>query len=759
MEGSSVLRFGAISAMFLGALYVLAPNFVAPPEVDVSSFEAKVEKEDALQAFFVVADGEADRDTARAASARLAAAGLDIARVEARADRVIVYLRKGERKDRVAQVLARRGEGALYAVSDLDDGAAGGVRQPREGATPIDVPFTVTPGADADRIAFGGPLPEGVTAVALAVDGAIVGTAPASVDAPVAIAWLDPADRGPTAALASGPLPEPLTRWTPPPVEERPVEEAEEAEAVNWWASMLPNTRINLGLDLQGGIDLTLQVDQDAAVAAAVQRDARVLSDRLTKEGVDATARRDRTRPAVRVRTSKSLSEVSDVVSDVLREYVYLETLSEEGATVHVWRMDEVVEARLRDQAVEQNLETLRKRIDATGVKEPSIVKMDGGRINIQLPGLADADSAIAAIGTQATLSFRMVDEEADTIALDRALGLARQALPEDQFEELELVNEWLRDNGHLSGDRVVRWQYEARKDGALERTIAMPLFDEVVLTGADVDDASVGWDQNNTPRVLIDFKPRGATVFCDVTRANVGKQFAILLDDRIRSAPSIREAICGGSASIEMGTSADALDEANTLALVLRSGALTAPVDIGEVRVIGASLGADAITSGTYGAGIGGVITLLFMVLWYRTPGVIADVALVLNVLLVFAMLALFGATLTLPGIAGVALTVGMAVDANIIIFERVREELKLGVTPRKAVDAGYDKGLVAVLDANITTAIAAIVLYSYGTGPIRGFAVTLLIGIFTTLVTALFVTRTFMETITRNSAARLRI
>jgi preprotein translocase subunit SecD len=247
--------------------------------------------------------------------------------------------------------------------------------------------------------------------------------------------------------------------------------------------------------------------------------------------------------------------------------------------------------------------------------------------------------------------------------------------------------------------------------------------------------------------------------VFCTVTGEHVKDRFAIILDGEVKSAPQIRERICGGRASIELGSSLDALMEAETLALVLRTGSLNAPVSVGEVRQVGSTLGKDAINAGAYATLIGSILVLVFMSLWYRTAGILANMALGLNVLLVFSVLSLFGATLTLPGIAGVALTIGMAVDANIIIYERIREELKLGQHARKAVETGFEKGVVAVLDANVTTAIAGVVLFSYGTGPIKGFAVTLLIGIATTLTTALFVNRTFMELATRSSTARLRI
>jgi protein-export membrane protein SecD len=601
--------------------------------------------------------------------------------------------------------------------------------------------------------------------VVLAVDGDpvgwVAGAAPEGVPVPVRVVADDVAEAA--ARLVAPVLPEPLARWRP---EQAAVEaRAEVAPTVAptlppWLAGMLPKTAMTLGLDLQGGIDLTLQVDMDAAVVAAVQRDRKVLADRAADAGKTIQVQRDRSRYALEISSDEAFDALRAWTDDQLRgEYVYVESVDREGRTWNVWEMAAQRVADLEDQAVEQNLETLRKRIDATGVKEPSIVKMGGGRINIQLPGVTDTRAATDAIATQATLEFRLVDENADPNAVQRAVSDAERALPPEQFADAELLNDWLRAEGRLPEGRIVLWEYEETSPGKLERVAPLQLKEEVILTGADVENAGVGFDQNNIPRVLMDFKARGAQIFCDVTKANVGKRFAILLDGEIRSAPSIREAICGGSASIEMGSSANAIDDANTLALVLRSGALTAPVDIGEVRQIGASLGADAIRSGTRAALLGSVLVALFMFVWYRLPGLVADVAVALNVLFAFALLALFGATLTLPGIAGIALTVGMAVDANIIVYERIREELKLGVTARQAVDAGYDKALSAILDANITTAIAGIVLYSFGTGPIKGFAVTLLVGIVTTLATALYVTRALMDLLTRSATARLRL
>jgi preprotein translocase subunit SecD len=529
-----------------------------------------------------------------------------------------------------------------------------------------------------------------------------------------------------------------------------------EAAAPAWYAGYLPDTAISLGLDLQGGIDLTMQVGLEEALLGQANRDATYLVDRAEQDGFIAESiRSDRDTPTIWIQTDSSLSQVQAFIRAALPEYVYDST----DGNRHSFEMQDERQKTVQDQAVEQVLETLRKRVDETGVKEPSIVKKGGGSINIQLPGMVDYEQAVEALGTTAVLEFRLHDPQFDDAVRDRMLLAAEAAMTPEDYIDDQTLNEWLWDTKRLDEDRVVLWQYLEVEDGRLERDYPLVLMNEIMLTGNDINNARVGFDQSNQPYVSMDFKPRGGRVFCEVTSENVGRQFGILLDNRVRSHPNIREAICGGGASIEMGQALDALRDAQTLALVLRTGALDAPVVISQVRQVGASLGQDSIQKGSSATVIGGLIVLFFMFLWYRSSGLIANVALILNVILVLASLALFGATLTLPGIAGIALTIGMAVDANIIIYERIREELRLGVQARKAVDVGFSKAKWAVLDANITTGIAAVVLYSYGTGPIKGFAVTLLIGICTTLVTALFVTQTLLELRTRNSNARLVI
>lgn len=797
MEGIYWLRIGAVAALFLGSVWVLLPTVLRDSAdtrfaAQAEGVEAPTRSAANLDIELPVLDGDPIA-LSKALETRLAVGGVPFASVKPGVGAVDVRLASGGTREQVVAFAMPRGEARIHAidaVTTLDPKGAVPADAKRVSGPVLDVLKAKVP-ADADYWAAelgkvaGLTIPPETVAIPIAIDraeikngaGTIVwaegalfpATAPlvvVAVDGHAAgVVFPDGAygalDAGPSSALvASGPLTgrlgEPVVTETPAEAGAAPTEKAP-SKVPPWLVGLLPNTAIGLGLDLQGGIDLTIQVELDEAVLGQVARDTTYLKDQALKEGVVVdTIRRAHSRPQIEITTDQTLSDLQGFLRKRAPDYVYVDS---DGKT-HRFELSETRQEQVRDQAVEQVLETLRKRVDATGVKEPSIVKKSGGRINIQLPGMDDVQAAVDAIGTTALLEFRMVDEEFDDAYLEQMLAAARAEMPKDQYEDDELLNIWLWENNRLDEDRIVLWEYHALEEGGPpERVQALPLKSEVVLTGNDVNDASVGWDQNQQAYVSLNFKPRGGQIFCDVTGEAVGKRFAIILDNEIQSAPNIRERICGGAARIEMGGSDDPTKEAQTLALVLRTGALDAPVVVASVRQVGATLGADAIREGTIATVVGSVFVYLFMALWYRTSGVIADVALTINVLMVLASLGMFGATLTLPGIAGIALTVGMAVDSNIIIYERIREELRLGVHPRKAVDIGFEKALVAVVDANITTAIAGIVLYSYGTGPIKGFAVTMLVGILTTLVTAVFVTRTIMEILTRSSAARLRI
>ncbi|RME27675.1 MAG: protein translocase subunit SecD [Deltaproteobacteria bacterium] len=535
-----------------------------------------------------------------------------------------------------------------------------------------------------------------------------------------------------------------------------------------WYAALLPEKRINLGIDLQGGIDMTLQVEVDEAIISHVQRDIGPVRDAAEREGVKlAEVRRAPGEATLLIRGAEGveLDTIRVFMEKHFPGYAYtnsrtLPTADGEEARFHAFTVTEEQRKYIAEQSVQQALETLRNRIDETGVKEPSIVLKGGHRINVQLPGIEDIQQAVKAIGTTAVLEFHLVDEEVmkNFSDVERALVTAEKELPPEVYNDDQALSDWMVQHGHIPADDRLMWKYESTPEGDV-RSDPIVVKQEIMLTGDDINDARVGLNQYNEPYVSLEFKPRGANIFAEVTAENVGRRFAIVLDKRVRSAPVIREKIGGGRASIEMGVTDYqlAMEEAKVLSLVLRTGALPAPVTIGDIRQVGASLGEDAIAAGEEATLVGFGLVLLFMVIYYRQLGVVSVMALLANVELVLALLAAAGATLTLPGIAGIALTVGMAVDCNIIIYERIREERRLGKNDRTAADTGFSKGVWAVIDANITTFIAGVVLYTYGTGPIKGFAVTLMIGIITTLFTGIFMSRTLVDFLTRKATSRL--
>ena len=536
-------------------------------------------------------------------------------------------------------------------------------------------------------------------------------------------------------------------------------------EDVAWWMKVLPDYRLSLGLDLQGGIELTLNVGVDEAVLGTVQRTIKPLHDAATNDGLELAAiTRERGKPTLLVELGPStgVDDLRGFMDKRYADYEYKNTRTVDGKEVHAYTLSEAAQDAIKRNTIQQALQTLRDRIDETGVKEPVIVLKGGNRITVQLPGMDNVEEAVKAIGTTAVLEFRLLDPEIDPNAIDKALLEAEKALTPEQYADDKILSDWMIDNGRIPKTDRLMFEY-AQEPGKTTRTRAEPLVvkEDVILTGDDVNNASVSMNQFNQPYTALEFKPRGGQVFEEVTAQNVGRRFAIILDGEVRSAPVIRERIGGGRASIEMGTQDydSAMRDASLLSLVLRTGALPAPVTIGAVRTVGASIGADAIRAGVIGTIGGTAFVVLFMLLLYRLSGLMANIALAANVLLVMACLAAAEATLTLPGITGIALTVGMAVDCNIIFYERIKEERRSGKTPRAAIDAGFANANSAVFDANITSLIAGMVLYTYGTGPIKGFAVTTMIGIFTTLFTGVFMSQVLMELLGRKSGDRLSI
>ncbi len=487
------------------------------------------------------------------------------------------------------------------------------------------------------------------------------------------------------------------------------------SEIPPWWPNFFPKDKIHLGLDLQGGMHLVLEVEAQKAVESTVERIKSDLKDRLKKERIFYTYL-DRVRGdkiEIVLLNPEVKKKFDDYIADRYPILRAIDVRSEGDRVKVLLGMDPKQKETIKKFAVEQALETIRNRVDQFGVAEPEIARQGEDRILVQLPGIKDPDRAKALIGKTALLEFKLVDDEYD---LSRALS------GEVPFGDIILYK------------RVVDPQ-----TGAVRKSPFL-IKEKTLMTGDALKDARVRLDRYNRPYIALSFNSVGAKLFDQITAANVGKRLAIILDGNVYSAPVIKQRISGGEAVIEGSFT---LQEAHDLAIVLRAGSLPAPVRILEERTVGPSLGQDSINKGIKSIIIGGILVILFMITYYKWAGAVADMALIMNLILILGALAALRATLTLPGIAGMVLTVGMAVDANVLIFERIREELRLGKPPRASLEAGYSKAFLTIMDANITTLIAAVVLFQFGTGPIKGFAVTLSIGILASLFTAIVVTR----------------
>jgi protein-export membrane protein SecD len=415
----------------------------------------------------------------------------------------------------------------------------------------------------------------------------------------------------------------------------------------------------------------------------------------------------------------------------------------------------------IREKTISQSIEVIRNRIDEFGVAEPVITSQGTDRLSVELPGIKDVERAKELIGRTAKLEFKIVDNESKSPDEVAALVSEIEAKNNVKYKEGERFSEYVRKindfaKGKIPAGTEIAFEREGKRRGAEQPEadklgrIAHLLKAKAEVTGDDLKDAYVQIDpQDNRPQVGLRFNATGAEKFDRVTGENIKKQLAIVLDGIVHSAPVIQSRIPNGVAQITLGFGDynQLMTEAKDLAIVLRAGALPAQLDFLEQRVVGPSLGADSIQKAKLASLIGCLMVFFFMLVYYKLSGLIADVSLILNVLMVMAILVGMDATLTLPGIAGVALTVGIAVDSNVVIYERIREELRLGKGPKAAVEMGFDKAFRTILDANVTNAVAAIVLFNYGTGPIKGFAVTLLVGIITTLFTAIFVCRLMFD------------
>ena len=469
--------------------------------------------------------------------------------------------------------------------------------------------------------------------------------------------------------------------------------------------------KVNLGLDLQGGMYLDIEIKADDAVKEILRRTAEELEDLMIDEQVDFIEVRQTSDSLIVEMESGRKVQLDKAPYD--RFLVQFEQSEQDDLTFLKLRSEEA--ELIKENAVSQALEVLRNRIDSLGISEPSLQQQGVNNIVIQLPGLKDRDRAIELIGPQAILQFQLVNNNATPDSYNRLTEVVK-------FEEI-----WDK----ITNKLITKRPYVLDK--------------KILMTGEFIRDARVRIDsQDNRPYVSLSFDSIGAEKFAKITRRNVGRNMAIVLDDKVQSAPVIREAITGGEASI---SGQFTVEEADTLKIVLRSGSLPAPIEIREERTVGASLGEDSVNQGLNSLMIGSVLVLVFMLIYYRLAGVFAVVALIFNVILIISVLGAFGATLTLPGMAGIVLTIGMAVDANVLIFQRIREEIKRTENPRAAIQEGFGKAFRTILDANVTTLFAALALLQFGTGPIKGFAVTLSIGIIASMFTAIMVTRFFFD------------
>ncbi len=484
------------------------------------------------------------------------------------------------------------------------------------------------------------------------------------------------------------------------------------------WSIYPPDERINYGLDLSGGVHLVLQVQTDDAIKAELDDAAQRLVSVAKEKGITleaAVVDPEQLSLTFTVPSGADRTALSEIAADYFGEYDI-----QRGADSWTLKFKPNTEKMIRDQAVRKGLETINNRIDQFGVAEPRINRqgIDGDRILVQLPGVDNPERVKDIISKTAFLEFKEVlgGPAPDRESLLQATG------------------------GSLAADAEIRPGNRTGFEGEVIGRDFYLLKKAAIVTGRELRTARRSQDEFGQANVRFDLIPAAADKFGAYTESHIGTPMAIVLDGRVMSAPVIRARITD-SGVIEGNYT---IEEAEDLALILRAGALPASLVYLEERTVGPSLGHDSVVRGVRAIVAGMILVMLFMVIYYKLSGVNAVLALILNLVLLMGAMAYFGATLTLPGIAGVLLTVGMAVDANVLIFERIREELKVGKTVRAAVDTGFGRAFGTILDANITTLIAALFLFQFGTGPVKGFAVTLTIGILASMFTAVFVSRT---------------
>ena len=474
------------------------------------------------------------------------------------------------------------------------------------------------------------------------------------------------------------------------------------------WYDWAPSDLVNLGLDLRGGAHVLVEVNLEDVYSERIQnfwpeirKNLRAIRNEVGSFSQEVSALNDSL--IITISKKEGIEKaISFLNKELSSKNSILEILRFEDNKIKV-SFDEQEKRKIDNQTMDQSLEIIRRRVDEAGTREPTIQKQGSRRILIQVPGLGSAEELLQLIGRTAKLTFHPVIK--NSVSCEKKPGIT--SIIVENFDDI---------------------------DNCLE------LEKKFVVSGSQLTNAQPSFDQNNRPAVSFQFNPVGGRKFGEYTKNNIGNPFAIVLDKQVISAPIIQSYIPGGAGII---TGNFSVDESNRLAILLRAGALPAAIQVLEQRTVGPELGADSIKSGKIAAIIAGILVLLFMIASYGLFGLFANVGLIFNIALIFSIMAYFAATLTLPGIAGIVLTIGMAVDANVLIFERIKEEIKTNKSLYRAIELGYEKALTSIIDANVTTFIAAVILFSLGSGPIKGFSVTLGIGIMTSVFTAVYLTR----------------
>lgn len=545
----------------------------------------------------------------------------------------------------------------------------------------------------------------------------------------------------------------------------------------------LSTKTLNLGLDLKGGMHVTMEVGTPK------------LLRELAGEDLDSTL--DRT---IQVAEERAVAQGTDFIEEMVRIFEERNPdgrlsryFRSEGANITRRSSNEEIMEYLKEQrnkAVDRAIDIIRNRVDRYGVTEPAIFRQGNRRVVVELPGVSDKERVRGLLKGTARLQFRLtaepeelqqsrerimsyLDQQTDTAAAEgtevtNPLEEVLQPNPQNQYvfgyasgRDTAQVNKILNQpevQELLPRNTELLWSGSPIQQGQQQGAELYELIgvrDEAELTGSVIEEARINFDQTtNQPRVSMNMNSEGARRWARITGSNIGKPIAIVLDGYVQSYPTVQTKIANGRSSI---SGLQDVQEAEDLVNILLSGALPAPLDIIEERTVGATLGEESIEAGFYSTLIGLVIVAIFMIFYYRAGGGIADLALLLNIIFILGILAAFKATLTLPGIAGIVLTIGMAVDANVLIFDRIREEQRSGKTLRAAIDAGYSHAMSAIVDANVTTFFVALILFSFGVGPIRGFAITLMAGIVASLFSAIVITRVVVDYLTRDREAKI--